>query len=130
MSVNLPKLFDYVKNILNGRTKLPVKNKNYQQYVINRALSSHPDLILLVSEIENKVLTNQQHYDLLFAIVPKRYREFKKWMKDEENEAELKVCKIFNVNKTEANQIVQILSEDELISIIDQYEKETNNDRH
>ena len=101
--------FDYVKSILNGNTKLKV-DKEYNSFLINRALSYHKDCIFIANEVNNfSNLDNDIQYDFLLNIIRKRYRKFKPWHKNSISDDIKIIMEFFNVGFDDALEYLEIL---------------------
>ena len=60
-------------------TNLPDEYKSaYNQFILNRFLSSYEYLLPLVNELTVKKLTNQQHYTILYTWVKKTKHYFER----------------------------------------------------
>lgn len=113
---------DLFKDILPSilETKKPVLTdpKDYNSFVINRALSYHPDCIFLANEMNilgdlDKIL---QYTFLINTVRPAR-RQFQRWAKPVQN-ADLECVKLyFGYGDLEATQALNVLT-DEQIAII------------
>lgn len=86
-------LFDIVNNIYEkkGGFLTPSDLKEYQPFIVNKALSQNQDLIHLANEMN--ILYNidkEMHYAFLYYGVPKK-RRYGKWPKNEDDKAKIAV---------------------------------------
>ena len=90
--------FDFVKQINQGKVNLmdetPELEKEYKQFIINRALSFNHDMILYANEMNfnNHLDSKLQFYFFLNTIRPKK--RYSKWLKRENNEV-LELIKVY-----------------------------------
>jgi len=90
--------FDFVKQIESGKINLmdetPELEKEYKQFIINRALSFNHDTVLYANEMNfNNHLDSKLQFDFfLNTIRPKK--RYSKWLKRENNEV-LELIKVY-----------------------------------
>ena len=90
--------FDFVKQINQGKVNLidetPELEKEYKQFIINRALSFNHDTVLYANEMNfNNHLDSKLQFDFfLNTIRPKK--RYSKWLKRENNEV-LELIKVY-----------------------------------
>jgi len=98
--------------------KTPEDEKAYVPFVINRAMSNHPDCILLVNEM-NLVphLDKKLQFHFLLNTTRSWKRPFKKWMKLEKSD-DLEAIKVaYGYSDSKAREVLSILSEDQKVEI-------------
>ena len=83
-------LFDIVNNIYEkrGGVLLPSELKDYQPYIVNRALSQHRDLVHLANEMNILYIDKNMHYAFLYYGVPKKSR-YVKWPKNDDDKVKI-----------------------------------------
>lgn len=93
-------------------------------YLMNKALSSHIDVILYVNEMnKNRHLDKKLQYDYLFYSVRKYKRKYQKWMKsDVKDDLEL-VKEYFSYSSKKAREVIEFLSKEDLQYIADKLNK-------
>lgn len=110
--------FDYVNEILVGKKNLIVDEnteKEYNPFIVNRALSYHRDCIMQANEMNimpnlDKKLQN----DFLLNTVRSYKRPFAKWVKSEKDE-DLECIKLcFGFSDTKAREAIRILSKEQI----------------
>jgi len=121
-------LFETLKGLTEDKIPFDPKNntqvKDYNPFIINRFISMCEAFILLVNEI-NKYpeLSKETHYNFFLSSLPKRKQYFKYIKKDKDlTEEEVKyVANYFNVTTREAKSHIQVLSEEDVKTIIGKY---------
>ncbi len=96
-------------------TNLPDEYKSaYNQFILNRFLSSYEYLLPLINELTVKKLTNQQHYTILYTWVKKtkhyfNYEAYKTEMADQDLIVALK--KEYDIGNKEAKRYNELLND-------------------
>ena len=110
--------FDFVKQIESGKINLmdetPELEKEYKQFIINRALSFNHDMILYANEMNfNNHLDSKLQFDFfLNTIRPKK--RYSKWLKRENNEV-LELIKVYyKCSYAKAREYVTLLDSSQL----------------
>lgn len=117
-------LFDYV-NSLNNKEYLgdQLSNKEYNQYMVNRALSLYPDTIFFVNELNQySTISNRQHYDFLYYGISKRKR-WSKWFKKESDDILDLIQEYYDVDSTTAGEVSTLLTDENIQEIRVRLEK-------
>lgn len=98
--------------------------KDYPQFVINRCLYKHRDLIYYIDALNNINISNRMHYDFLFEAVPskKRWLPFNNKKQENIDDIEL-VKKYYNVNNKRALEYYNILDESDINYLKKYFEK-------
>lgn len=98
--------------------------RQYNSFMVNRALSYFPDTIYFANEI-NKLhhLDNKLQNAFMLNIVSKKKR-FRKWFKTEHSEHIETIKEFYNVSSATAQQYLSLLSEQQILVM-----KETNEQR-
>ena len=110
--------FDFVKQINQGKVNLidetPELEKEYKQFIINRALSFNHDTVLYANEMNfNNHLDSKLQFDFfLNTIRPKK--RYSKWLKRENNEV-LELIKVYyKCSYAKAREYVTLLDDSQL----------------
>ena len=110
--------FDFVKQINQGKVNLidetPELEKEYKQFIINRALSFNHDTVLYANEMNfNNHLDSKLQFDFfLNTIRPKK--RYSKWLKRENNEV-LELIKVYyKCSYAKAREYVTLLDSSQL----------------
>lgn len=115
----MPDLFkEIIPSILENKIVVlnsPEDDKSYVPFVVNKALSFHPDCILLANEMnQNPNMESRLQYHFLITTVRSWKRPFRKWMKLEKI-ADLDVIKkVYGVSTAKAREYLTILTSSEL----------------
>lgn len=117
--------FDYVNSITYTKENLIkdsiIMEKEYNPYIVNKALSYYPDTIFISNMMNsNNFLDKKLQYEYLLNIVPKKKR-FSKWeKKNKENQEKIDIIKkYYNYNNKNAILAMSMLT-NEQINIIKQ----------
>ena len=121
-------LFEYLGGITEKKIPFNEKDdamvKGYNPFIVNRFVSMCESFLMLVNEI-NKYpeLTKKTHYNFYLSSLPKRKQYFKYIKKAKDlSEEEIKyVADYFDVTPREARSHIQVLSEDDIKTIIGKY---------
>ena len=110
--------FDFVKAINTTKQDLitedPTLEKQYQPWLINKALSYFPDTIFQANEMNmNSHLDNKMQFDYFLRDIKKRSR-FSKWTKKEKNDNLDVVVEYYGVSHKKAQEIVDLLTTEQL----------------
>tara|TARA_B100001113_G_C21034476_1_gene589475 strand:- start:87 stop:461 length:375 start_codon:yes stop_codon:yes gene_type:complete len=111
--------FDFVKSVT--YTKQDIMNdlneKEYESFLVNRALSYHQDCLLYANEMNQRFdLSSRLQYHYLLNTIRKRKR-FAKWQKPEKiNDLKI-VMEYYEISRAKAEEYINILS-DRSIEII------------
>lgn len=114
--------FEYVKtinsvkknNMMRDSENDALAEKEYNAYIVNKALSNFPDTILHANLMNiNHHLSNRAQYEfLLNSVRPKK--RFAKWVKNE-NDPDLEcVMQYFGYNREKANEAMRILTKENI----------------
>ena len=118
----MPDLFkEIVPSIL--RTKKSVIHdeidlKDYNPFVVNRALSYHMDCILYVNEMnKNALLDKDMQYQYLLNTIRPMKRSFEPWQKSEVDKNIGCVKDYFGFSDSKAKEALRILSDEQIAEI-------------
>ena len=110
--------FDYVNEILYGKKNLivdAVTEKDYNPFIVNRALSYHYDCVLFANEMNRRhFLDKKMQNSFLINTIRSRKRPFAKWVKSEKSEDIECIKKYFNYSDQKAQDALRLLSEDQI----------------
>lgn len=116
-----PSVFDYVNEINKGKTNLialdPSLTSSYNPFMVNRALSQHPETVL-PAQIMNYYfeLPKDMQFEYLIQAIPKGNR-YAKWAKENKYEYLESVIRYFECSKQKALEIMEMINQDELVDI-------------
>ena len=113
--------FDFVKQINHGKINLidetPELEREYKQFIINRALSFNHDTVLYANEMNvlNHLDAKLQFDFFLNIIRPKK--RYGKWLKRENNGVLELIKEYYKCSYTKARDYVTLLNDEEIESI-------------
>lgn len=114
----MPKVFDYVNEILQGKKNLMIdeaSEKDYNPFLTNKALAQHRDCIGFASVMnERPWLDKKLQYLYLINTVRSMKRPFHKWDKPEKIEDIECVKAYYGYSDTKAQEVLQLLSEEQI----------------
>lgn len=110
--------FDFVKSINNKTGNLidsdPEVEKDYNPFLVNRALSNFPDTVLCANAMNTSHhLSKKMQYDYLYTCI-KRKPRFSKWIKSTEDDMEQVVMDYYKVSRTRAKEYLAMMSETDI----------------
>lgn len=112
--------FAYVEAINKGQDR--EVGKDYNQFLINKALSYFPDTLPLVDYLnQHKNIPDEAHFKFLRATVRPQMRR-SKWPKPAVSKELKAIMEYFNISQTAAEQYITVLSPERIQSIIDAFE--------
>ena len=98
--------------------------KEYEPYIVNRALSQHKDCLLYVNEMNQYYnLDKKLQYDFYLNILTAKKRQYQKWYKQTEQKDIGAVKEYFGYSSEKAKQALRILSPEQLKLIKDVVDK-------
>jgi hypothetical protein len=119
--------FDFVKSINTSKENLieedPENEKEYNAYLINRALSYYRDTVFHANEMnKSSVLPNKLQYEFYLYSVPKGKR-FAKWEKKTQNDEIIieHIMKEYFFSRKRAEEALSLLSPDQKSFIVTRY---------
>ena len=116
--------FDYVKAIsqtkedmMTGTNNDAMAEKDYNPFIVNRALSQYPDTVLIANEMNlRSMLDKKLQFDFFLNMVRPRKR-FAKWAK-KENDSNVELVKqYFGYSEQKARDALSILTDEHLDTI-------------
>ena len=116
--------FDYSAAILQSKKQLIVDDlteKDYNPFLINRALSQYKDCIMFANEMNSRhYLEKKLQFDFLLNTVRSMKRPFAKWAKAEKND-DLECVKLaYGLSDSKAREALRILSKEQIQQIKEQ----------
>lgn len=123
--------FDFINSINHTKENVMITSqdeKEYVPYVVNKGLSQFIDTVQLANEMNMRHHTDKKlQYEFLLNSIRKRKR-FAKWAKSERNDDLTAVMEYFGYSYDKANDIIDLLSQDDITTIKDSFSKGgTNN---
>lgn len=109
---------DIIPSILQTKKNVLENEKEYNAFIVNKALSFHYDCILYANMMNmNSHLDNNLQYHYLLNTIRSSKRPFQKWQK-RESIADLELIKeYFNYSNEKAKEALTILSDDQINEI-------------
>ena len=121
-------LFDHLNNLTENKTEYDpmndVQTKSYEPYMINRYISMCDFYLPLVNEINKYDIPKNVHYRYFLSSLPKR-KQFFKYIskgKDVNKDDKEKIAKYFECGNREAEMYLEILSEDQVKTIVRKFD--------
>jgi hypothetical protein len=109
---------DIVPSILQTKTPVLEDEKDYNPFIVNKALSYHMDCVMYANQMNvNFGLDKKPQYDYLINIVRAKKRSFAKWEKPIKEDSLQSVKLFFNYSDAKAADALKVLT-DEQIEII------------
>jgi len=110
--------FDFVKEINHGKKNLmdetPELEREYKQFIINRALSFNYDTILCANEMNvQNHLDSKLQFDFFLNIIRPKKR-YGKWLKRENNEVLESIMKYYKCSYAKASEYATLLNDSQL----------------
>lgn len=117
-------LFDYVNAILQNKKQLivdEITEKEYDPYMINKALSFHKDCILYANEMNlHYDLDKKLQNDFLLNTIRSQKRPFAKWIKSEKSEDLECIKQVFGFSNSKAREALRLLSKEQIQQLKEQ----------
>ena len=125
--------FDYVasittskKNMMRDTENDTLAEKDYNPWIVNKALSYFKDTALIANEINvQHHLPKRAQYEFLINIVRPNKR-WAKWVKDENNEDLDIICEYYRCNSKIGREYLSLLSKDQITIIKKELDKGGN----
>jgi hypothetical protein len=113
--------FDYATAILQSKKQLIVDDlteKEYQPFLVNRALSQHKDCVLFANEMNRRHHSDKKlQNDFLLNTVRSMKRPFAKWAKAEKND-DLECIKLaYGLSDSKAREALRLLSKEQILQL-------------
>ena len=114
----MSKPFDYATAILQTKKQMivdEITEKEYQPFLINRALSQHKDCVLFANEMNRRHhLDKKPQFDFLLNTVRSMKRPFAKWVKAEKNDDLECVKLVYSLSDSKARDALRLLNKEEI----------------
>lgn len=101
-------VFDYVNAVNNGQ-QIDVDG-DYVQFIINKQFSYFPDTIFVANELNQRTMSNEEHFNFLINII-RPGKRFSKWSKVDQNDDIKMVAEYFGYSLHKAKEIFDLLSD-------------------
>ena len=113
--------FDYVNQILQGKKNLivdEITEKEYNPFIVNRALSYHFDCVLFANEMNRRpFLDKKLQNSFLINTIRSKKRPFAKWVKSEKSDDIEYIKRYFNYSDTKAKEVLRLLNDEQIQQI-------------
>jgi hypothetical protein len=118
----MPDLFkDIVPSILQTKQNVLVEEhdeKDYNSYIVNRALSYHLDCVPYANQINQVHFVDKKlQYHYLLNSIRQMKRKFQPWQKSEEDKNLACVKEYFGYSNSKAKEALRILSDEQIAYI-------------
>jgi len=111
-------VFDYVNEILRGKTNLIIDEeteKSYVPFLVNRALSYHYDTVLYANEMNRRHhIDKKLQNDFFINTVRSKKRSIVKWAKTNKDENMQYVKKAYGLSDAKALDALRLLSQEQI----------------
>lgn len=109
--------FDFVNSVSHSKIDImqsDLDEKEYAPYLVNKALSYHPDTILYANEMNTRhSIDNKLQYQYYLNIIRPKKR-FAKWVKKTDSRELDYVKRYYNYSDEKAEQVLSLLSTQQL----------------
>ena len=116
--------FDYAEAILQSKKQLvidEITEKEYNPFLINRALSQHKDCVLFADEMNRRHgLDKKLQNDFLLNTVRSMKRPIAKWAKAEKNDDLECVKLVYGLSDSKARDALRLLSKEQIRKLKEQ----------
>ena len=113
--------FDYVNQILQGKKNLivdEITEKEYNPFIVNRALSYHFDCVLFANEMNRRpFLDKKLQNSFLINTIRSKKRPFAKWVKSEKSDDIEFIKRYFNYSDIKAKEVLRLLDDEQIQQI-------------
>lgn len=115
---------DIVPSILQTKKDVLEDEKDYNAFLVNRALSYHIDCILYANQMNmNSKIDNKLQYHYFLNTIRPMKRKFQAWQKTEKEEDLNIVKEYFCYSNEKAKSALRILNKQQISSIKEKLEK-------
>ena len=106
---------DIITSILQTKKSVLEDEKDYNAFIVNKALSFHYDCVLSANQMNmNHVLDNKLQYHYLINTIRPYRRQYQKWLKAEKVENLECVKEYYGYSYEKAKAALEVLSEDQI----------------
>jgi len=112
--------FDYAHDLITKENLDDgmVERKDYKQFLLNRTISYHSDLIEYVNELNlYPDIKNKMHFDFFRYAVEKKRRSKKYWIKGKKIEALAIIKEYYKFSNRKCLEVLSVLSDKDIKSI-------------
>lgn len=112
--------FDYVNSINSGKNLLEESNnkevvvKDYNPFMVNRALSYHNDTLMLANAMNQFSHLDKDLQYLFFINTVRPKKRFAKWAKPEKNDGLNTIVEYYGYSYEKAKQVLDLFSNEDL----------------
>ena len=112
--------FDYVNSINNGKNLLEESDnkevvvKDYNPFMVNRALSYHNDTLMLANAMNQFSHLDKDLQYLFFINTVRPKKRFAKWAKPEKNDDLNTIVEYYGYSYEKAKQVLDLFSNEDL----------------
>ena len=101
-------------NMMRDTENDSLAEKEYNSWMVNKALSYYPDTILLANDMNlNYHLDKRPQYEYLLNAV-RRGKRWAKWVKETKSDDLEVIMKVYNCNRSVARSYLDLLSKEQL----------------
>jgi hypothetical protein len=109
-----------IPSLTEGKVPILEEEKEYNPFIVNKALSRYLDMILYANEMNiNPNLDKRMQYDYLFHSIRKRKRAFIPWDKKDDNPTLKTIMDYFNCSIQKAKDTINILTKEQINEIME-----------
>lgn len=120
-----PGLFDYINDITHGKKDIYRNSdrKNYNKFMVNRALSQFVDCIFFANEMNmNSHIDTDMHHDFLFHVISSKKR-FAKWPKSSVSKELKLIMEYYGYSERQAKQVEDLFDKNDFVQLKQKLEK-------
>lgn len=115
---------EIIPSILKDKKNVLENEKDYNPYIVNRALSYHYDCILVANQMNTMPhLDRAMQYHYYLNSVRSVHRPYQKWQKKEISEAQELVKEYYKYSNEKAKEALRVLSDDQIDMIKQKLQK-------
>jgi hypothetical protein len=109
---------DIIPSILQTKKNVLEDEKDYNAFIVNKALSFHKDCLMHANQMNiHHVLDNKLQYQYLINTIRPYHRKYQGWLKAEKVENLECVKEYYGYSNEKAKAALEVLSEEQLITI-------------
>lgn len=109
---------EIIPSIFQGKFPILEDEKDYNAFIVNKALAMHMDTILYANEMNMYPYADKKlQYDYLFHVVRKRKRPFIPWDKKDKDDPLKVIMEYFNCSPQKAKDTINILTKEQIKEI-------------
>lgn len=101
-----------------------ISEKEYNPYMVNRALSYHVDTVMYAQEMNARGhLPPKMQYDFYRLGITSKKKRFSKWHKPEKDEIAQQIAMHYGLSLRQAQQYMTLLNNDEMSIVMEKLNK-------